>query len=84
MRAAKVGHVFWPHRERCNGGGLSSKQISALDVISEKWVEAQVGAEAREIVGVGEPMVIPVLDTHVPAHEAHLQTKDGGITTIVG
>ena len=61
MRAAKVGHVFWPHRERCNGGVASSKKISALDEIFEKWVEAQVGTEAREIVGVSEPMVIPVL-----------------------
>ena len=60
------------------------KKICALDVIFEKWVKAQVGTEAREIVGIGEPMVIPVLNIHVPAHEAHLQTKDGGITTIVG
>ena len=84
MRAVKVGHVFWPHRERCNGWVALSKKISALDVIFEKWVEAQVGAKAREIAGVGEPMVIPVLNIHVPAHEAHLQMKDGRITTIVG
>jgi hypothetical protein len=36
-----------------------------------------------EIVGVGEPMVIPVFDIHIPAHEAHLQPKDSGIATIV-
>ena len=83
-RAAKVGHVFRPHKERCNGGVALLKKISVLDVIFEKWIEAQVGAKAKEIVGVGEPMVIPVLDIHVPAHEAHLQTKDGGITTILG
>jgi len=84
VRAAKVGHVVGPHRERCNEGVASSKKIGALDVILEKWIEAQVSAKAREIVGVGEPMVIPVLDIHIPAHEAHLQPKDGGITAIVG
>ena len=66
------------------GGVAWSNKISALDVIFEKWVVAQVGVKAREIVSIGEPMVIPVLDIHAPAHEAHLQTKDGGITTIVG
>ena len=83
-RAAEVGHVFGLHRERCIKGVAASKKISALDVILEKWVEAQVGAEAGEIVSVGEPMVIPVLDIHIPAHEAHLQLKDSGIATIIG
>ena len=83
-RAAEVGHVFGLHRERCIKGVAASKKISALDVILEKWVEAQVRAEAGEIVGVGEPMVIPVLDIHIPAHEVHLQLKDSGIATIVG
>ena len=82
-RAAKVRHVVWLHRERCDEGVAPSKKISALDVILEEWIEAQVGAEAREIVGIGEPMVIPVLDIHISAHEAHLQPKDGGITAIV-
>ena len=82
-RAAEVGHVFGLHRERCNEGVAASKKISALDVILEKWVKAQVRAEAGEIVGVGEPMVIPVLDIHIPAHEAHLQPKDSGIATVV-
>ncbi len=60
------------------------KKVSALDVIPEKWIKAQVSAKARVIVGVGEPMVIPVLDFHIPAHEAHLQTKDGRSRTILG
>jgi hypothetical protein len=54
-----------------------------LDVILEKWLEAQVGAKAREVVSICEPMVIPVLDVHIPAHEAHLQPKDSGIATII-
>ena len=83
-RASKVGHVVGPNRERCNEGVASSKKIGALDVILEMWIEAQVSAEAGKIVGVGEPMVIPVLDIHIPAHEAHLQPKDGGITAIAG
>jgi hypothetical protein len=82
-RAAKIWHVFGLHRERCNKGVAASKKISALDVILEKWVEAQVRTETGEIVGVCEPMVIPVLDIHIPAHEAHLQPKDSGIATIV-
>jgi hypothetical protein len=64
-------------------GVAASKKISALDVILEKWVKAQVHAKTGEIVGVCEPMVIPVLDIHIPAHEAHLQPKDSGIATIV-
>ncbi len=82
-RAAKIRHVFRLHRERCNEGVVASKKISALDVILEKWVEAQVRAKTGEIVGVCEPMVIPVLDIHIPAHEAHLQPKDSKIATIV-
>ena len=82
-RATKVGHVFGSHRERCNEGVAALKKIGALDVILEKWVKAQVRAEAGEIVGVGEPMVIPVLNIHIPAHEAHVQPKDSGIATII-
>jgi hypothetical protein len=82
-RATKIRHVFGLHRERCNKGAAASKKISALDVILEKWVKAQVRAKTGEIVGVCEPMVIPVLDIHIPAHEAHLQPKDSGIATIV-
>ena len=58
-RAAKVGHVFGPHRDRCNEGVAALKKIGALDVIFEKWVKSQVHAEAEEIVEVSEPMVIP-------------------------
>ncbi len=59
------------------------KRISALDVILEKWVKAQVGAKEGEVDGVHEPMVIPVLDVHIPAHEVHLQPNDSGIVTII-
>jgi hypothetical protein len=82
-RAAKVRHVFRLHRERRNKGVAASKKISALDVILEKWVKAQVSAEAGEVVSVHESMDIPVLDVHIPAHEAHLQSKDSGIATII-
>ncbi len=82
-KAAKIWHVFGLHRERCNEGVAASKKISALDVILEKWVKAQVCTKTGEIVGVCEPMVITVLDIHIPAHEAHLQRKDSGIATIV-
>jgi hypothetical protein len=66
-RAAEVGHVFGLHRERCNKGVAASKEIGALDVILEKWVEAQVHAETGEVIGAGEPVIIPVLDIHIPA-----------------
>ncbi len=82
-RATKIWHVFGLHRERCNEGVAASKKISALDVILEKWVQAQVHAKTGEIVGICEPIVIPVLDIHIPAHEAHLQPKDSRIATIV-
>ncbi len=58
-------------------------KISALDVILKKLVEAQVGAKAGEVVGVHDPIVIPVLDVYIPAHEAHLQPKDSGLATII-
>jgi hypothetical protein len=82
-RAAKIWHVFGLHRERCNEGVAASKKISALDVNLEKWVEAHIRAETGEIVGVCKPMVISVLDIHIPAHEAHLQPEDSGIATII-
>ncbi len=82
-RAAKIRHVFRLHRERCTKGVAASKKISVLDVILKKWVKAQVHAETGEIVGICEPMVIPVLDIHIPAHEAHLEQKDSGIATII-
>jgi hypothetical protein len=82
-RATKIRHIFGLHRERCDEGVAASKKISALDVILEKWVEAQVCAETGEIFSVCEPMVIPVLDIHIPAHDAHLQPKDSRIATII-
>jgi hypothetical protein len=58
-------------------------RIYALDVVAEQWIVAQIGAKPGEIIGVSKVDVIPMLDVHVPTHEAHLKTEDGWIYTII-
>jgi hypothetical protein len=54
-----------------------------LNILFEERIEAKVGAESGKIVGVGEPVIVSVLDHHVPAHESHLEAENRWVPPVV-
>jgi hypothetical protein len=42
----------------------------------QERVVAEISANVQEIISIGKAMVVLVLDDHIPAHEAHLKTKN--------
>jgi hypothetical protein len=55
-----------------------------LDIRAKQWIVAEVGSQAGEIVSIGKEIVIAMDNVHIPAHEMHLQAKDGRVVAIVG
>ena len=60
-----------------------TKTDGTLDILAKKRVESKVRAQARPVIRVDEPLILPMNDIHVPAHESHLQTKEGWVITVV-
>ena len=81
--ATVIWHILRLHGQRRFRGVGAFNRIHTLDVVAEQWIVAQIGAKPGEIIGVGEVYIIPMLDVHVPTHEAHLKTEDGWIFTII-
>ena len=81
--ATVIWHILRFHGQRRFRGVGAFNCIHTLDVVAEQWIVAQIGAKPGEIIGVGKVDVIPMLNVHVPTHEAHLKTEDGGIFTII-
>ena len=82
-RAAVVGHIFWAHRQV---GGCWVRLPEILDepkIITEQGIKLDVHSEARPIVGVDELVIWAVDDIDIPAHQAHLQTKNCRIAAVV-
>jgi hypothetical protein len=59
------------------------KTLDILQIILKQWIELDVCAKARPIVSVNELLIWAVNDVNIPAHQAHLQTQDSRVATII-
>jgi hypothetical protein len=79
-----VRHVFWAHRE-VSGRWV---QIATLQyickVVVQKWIELQVHAQTRPVIGVNKLGVQAVYNINILTHQAHLQMQNYEIAAFVG
>jgi hypothetical protein len=62
-----------------DGAGLSRHS----DRLRSKYI-SKVGAEAQLIVSIRYIIIVPMDYVDIPAHQTHLQAKDGMVGTVVG
>ena len=82
-RTAIAGHIFrldFALHRRVTFAKLDCE----VEIIGVQGVEAEVGTEAGEVVGINEVRVGAMNNIERPDHEAHLHPKYDGVVSVVG
>ncbi len=54
-----------------------------MKIVSKERVEIDVRAQPQPIIGVDKVQIRAVFDVYIPAHRAHLQTKNSRDATLI-